>query len=53
MFDKNPRTTPADVYIAGKTTEAIVRAILTGDAPTGTLEALVARFDRKVERRAA
>ena len=53
MFDRNPKTTPADVYIAGKTTEAVCRAILAGTAPEGTLAALVARFDRKAERRAA
>ena len=52
-FDKsNPKATPADVFIAGKTTEAIVRAMLAGTAPDGTLAALVARFDRKAERRA-
>ena len=53
MFDKNPRTTPADVFVAGKTTETIVRAIAAGTAPDGTLAALVARFDRKAESREA
>lgn len=53
MFDKNPKATPADVFVAGKTTEAVVRAIADGTAPDGTLTALVARFDRKAERRAA
>jgi hypothetical protein len=64
-FDRNPKSTPADVYIAGKTTEAIVRAILpaVGAQTVGTvapgllvvdvLGALVARFDRKAEARAA
>jgi hypothetical protein len=53
MFDRNPKTTPADVFIAGKTTEQVVRAIDAGTAPEGTLKALVARFDRKAERREA
>jgi len=53
MFDKNPKSTEADRFVAGKTTEAIVRAIADGSAPDGTLAALVARFDRKAERRAA
>jgi len=66
MFDKNPKTTPADVFVAGKTTEAVVRAIgaAIGAQTVGTvgpdnlmandvLAALVARFDRKAERRAA
>jgi hypothetical protein len=50
-FDRNPKSTPADVFVAGKTTEAVCRAILKGTAPDGTLAALVARFDRKAERR--
>lgn len=50
-MDKNPRANPADVFIAGKTTEQVVRAIASGDAPEGTLAALVSRFDRKAERR--
>jgi hypothetical protein len=53
MFDKNPRANPADVFVAGKTTEQVVRAIADGSAPDGTLAALVARFDRKAERREA
>lgn len=53
MFDKNPKATPADVFVAGKTTEQVVRAIHAGTAPEGTLAALVGRFDRKAERRAA
>jgi len=61
MFDRNPKSTPADVFIAGKTTEAIVRKIAADLAPDLTLTAesaavllaLVARFDRKVERREA
>lgn len=53
MFDKNPRANDADRFVAGKTTEQVVRAILDKSAPKGTLEALVARFDRKAERRAA
>lgn len=52
MFDRNPKSTPADVFIAGKTTEQVVRAIADGSAPEGTLAALVARFDRKAEARA-
>lgn len=52
MFDKNPKSTPADVFVSGKTTEAVVRAILAGTAPDGTLAALVARFDRKAAARA-
>jgi len=53
MFDRNPKSNPADVFIAGKTTETIARALLAGTAPDGTLAALVARFDRKAERREA
>lgn len=53
MFDKNPKTTPADVFVAGKTTEQVVRAIADGSAPEGTLAALVARFDRKAAAREA
>lgn len=53
MFDTtNPRATDADKFVAGKTTEAVVRAIHAGTAPDGTLAALVARFERKAERRA-
>lgn len=52
MFDKNPKATPGDVFVAAKTTEDVVRAIHAGTAPEGTLDALVARFDRKAERRA-
>lgn len=61
-FDRNPRTTPEDQYIAGKTTEAVVRAInaslahtagalLDGLEPGFVLAALVARFDRKAAAR--
>lgn len=53
MFDRNPKATEADRFVAGKTTEAVVRAIAAGTAPEGTLAALVARFDRKAERREA
>jgi hypothetical protein len=53
MFDNNPKATPADIFVAGKTTEQVVRAIADGTAPDGTLAALVARFDRKAERREA
>ena len=57
-FDKNPRANDADVYIAGKTTEAIVRSIVKaqldlGEAPHPWLVALVARFDRKAASREA
>ena len=53
MFDRNPKANPADVFVAGKTTEQVVRAIHDGSAPDGTLAALVQRFDRKAERREA
>ena len=58
MFDKNPKTTPADQFIAGKTTEAVLRAIvdktLPDDVTPGTaVGALVGRFDRKAARREA
>lgn len=53
MFDRNPKLTDADRFIAGKTTEEVVRALAAGTAPDGTLPALVARFDRKAERREA
>ena len=70
MFDNNPKATPADVFVAGKTTEAVVRAIEASLRSRGTpipipvgpdatadpilvLGALVARFDRKAERKAA
>lgn len=69
MFDHNPKATPADRFIAGKTTEAIVRAIAPaiGNQTVGTVpvpgsdplmvaeivNALLGRFDRKAERRAA
>ena len=63
-FDRNPRTTPADVFIAGKTTDTIVGAIaaairVNGEtvAPnvsvTDALLALDARFTRKAQARAA
>lgn len=68
MFDKNPRTTPADKYVAGKTAEAIVRTVeaaMRGTKvipvpfegatiePRDILAALVARYDRKAEAREA
>lgn len=53
MFDNNPKANEADRFVAGKTTEDVVRAIAAGTAPEGTLAALVARFDRKAARRAA
>lgn len=68
MFDKNPRTTPGDKYVAGKTAEAIVRAVTAAVAAGGktltteggaellivdVLGALVARYDRKAEAREA
>lgn len=52
-MDANPRTNAADVFIAGKTTEQVVRAIDDGTAPEGTLRALRERFDRKQVRREA
>lgn len=53
-FDKsNPKATDADKFVAGKTTEAVVRAIANGTAPDGTLQALVERFDRKAAAREA
>lgn len=51
MFDKNPKATPGDVYVAGKTAEQVIRAIAAGTAPDGALAALVARYDRKAEAR--
>lgn len=51
MFDNNPKATPADIFVAGKTTEQVVRAIGDGSAPDGALKALIARFDRKADRR--
>lgn len=58
MFDKNPRSTPADVFIAGKTTEQVIRATVEAQKSLGAdphpyLVALVARFDRKAAARAA
>ena len=58
MFDKNPKSTPADVFIAGKTTEQVVRAVVKaqqdlGQTPDPILAALVARFDRKTAAREA
>lgn len=58
MFDRNPKATPADVFIAGKTTEAVIAAIATNTLPAGVADrdailALNARFERKAERRAA
>jgi uncharacterized protein YaiI (UPF0178 family) len=64
MFDRNPKATPADRFIAGKTTDAVVGAIAsairTGSAGVtadvmvaDAILALDARFTRKAERRAA
>jgi hypothetical protein len=58
MFDKNPKATDGDIFVAGKTTEQVVRAIVQAqrdlnETPHPWLVALVARFDRKAERRAA
>lgn len=53
MFDKNPKANPADIFVAGKTAEGIVRALAAGTAPDGTLAALVARYDRKAAAREA
>ncbi len=57
MFDKNPRTNPADTFIAGKTTEQVVRAVVRAQEDLGhevdpILAALVRRFDRKAAARA-
>ena len=48
-MDNNPKANPADVFIAGKTTEDVLRAMLAGNAPDGTLKALVERFDPAAE----
>ena len=52
MFDKNPKTNAGDIFVAGKTTEAVVRAIVQAqrdlnETPHPWLVALVSRFDRK------
>lgn len=65
-FDRNPRGNAADIFIAGKTTEQVIRAIAAAVGPqtVGTvgpdnlmandiLAALVARFDRKAASREA
>lgn len=57
MFDRNPRATDADRFIAGKSTEVVVREFVRaqealGETPHPWMAALVARFDRKAERRA-
>ena len=57
-FDRNPRTTEGDKYVAGKTTEAVVRAYVQaqqdlGETPHAWMLALVARFDRKAAARKA
>ena len=57
-FDRNPKATPGDVFIAGKTTEAVVRAYVEAQRnlnvePHPWMTALVARFDRKADARAA
>lgn len=52
-FDKNPLANEADKFVAGKTTEQVVRAIHAGAAPDGAMAALIGRFDRKAEKRAS
>lgn len=66
MYDQNPKDTPAAILIAGNTAEDVIRAVWAGKsisqlgrAKVATpvkvddlLAALVARFDRKAERRA-
>lgn len=65
MFDKNPRSNPSEAFVAGKTTEAVVREAVAQLYPAGLpaidkveicagslLVALVQRFDRKAEARA-
>ena len=57
MFDRTPKTTDGDKYVAGKTTEAVVRAYVEAQrnlnqVPHPWMTALVARFDRKAEVRA-
>lgn len=57
-FDNNPRATEADRFIAGKTTESIIRAIVGKTLPDGltsdaVLVALDERFARKAEKRAS
>ena len=63
-FDRNPRANAADVFIAGKTTDAIVGAIasafrgereevIPGVSLKDAVLALDARFQRKAERKAA
>lgn len=52
-------TTTTALPVAGRTTEDVLRALATVMSPTDTscvaetVRALVARFDRKAERRAA
>lgn len=57
-FDRNPKTTDGDRFIAGKTTEQVVRAIVEAQTNLNEpvhpwLAALVARFDRKAAAREA
>lgn len=45
-------STPASTFVAGKRVPEIVAAVIAGTAPTGTLEALMERFEGRAERRA-
>jgi hypothetical protein len=56
-FDKgNPKSTPAETFIAGKTAEEVVRQVATSERelgrPNAILDALVARYERKAAQRA-
>jgi len=56
-FDKsNPKTTDGDIYVSGKTTEQVIRALVEAQTNLSEpvhpwLTALVARFDRKAAAR--
>lgn len=57
-FDKNPRKTDGDIYVAGKTTEAVVAAYVKAQedlqlAPHPWMLALRDRFARKADARLA
>jgi hypothetical protein len=54
-YDKsNPKTTPADVFIAGKSAHALLAAIASGTLPEGLTPELVGAADMaRVERKAA
>lgn len=54
-FDKsNPKATPADVFIAGKSAHALLAAIATGTLPDGLTPAEVGKADMaRVERKSA